>query len=63
MSGKGNPEYEKFDQRIGEKYRHLIQRRHSPYCFPTLGEACGNCHRCTAPEQELADEYERNDHK
>jgi hypothetical protein len=62
MSGKGNPEYEKFDQRIGEKYGHLIQRQNPGYCWPTLGEDCGNCHRC-APEQELADDYQRNDHR
>lgn len=38
---------------------------HQGYCWPSLGEPCGECHRCdhpAAPEQELADDYERNEH-
>jgi len=29
---------------------------HQGYCWPTLGEACGNCHRCTDPVETERDE-------
>lgn len=37
------------------RYRDLTEEeKQEPqrYCWPTLGEPCGNCHRCTEPERK-----------
>lgn len=76
MSGKGNEAYEKFDREFGERNLDMIYGLMQPrrYCWPSLGEPCGNCHRCgppkprrafpawEEPEHELTDDYQRNDH-
>ncbi|MDQ5861772.1 MAG: hypothetical protein M3536_05870 [Actinomycetota bacterium] len=56
MSGKGNEAYEKLDREIAAKYGHLFQRIDPSAPVREFAPADH------APEQELADDYEQNEH-